>query len=125
MNPNAPIIKDLVLIGGGHSHVIVLKQLAMNPIPGCQITLISADIMAPYSGMLPGLIADQYDYDEIHIDVSRLCRFAGVRFFHDRVTNLDLDKKLIHCQNRPAVPFDILSINTGSTPPLVEGSEYI
>ncbi len=125
MNPSIPIIKDLVLVGGGHSHVTVLKQLAMKPIPGCQITLISADIMAPYSGMLPGLIAGQYDYDEIHIDVSRLCRFAGVRFFHDRVTGLDLDKKLIHCQNRPPVPFDITSINTGSTPPLVPGSEHI
>ena len=110
------VTQDLVLIGGGHSHAIALRMLGMNPLSGVRITLITDTSHTPYSGMLPGHVAGFYSYDETHIDLRRLAEFAGVQLYIDQVVGLNLEKKQVICQNHPAVSFDYLSIDIGSTP---------
>ena len=110
------LTRQLVLIGGGHAHVAVLKSFGMNPLPGLRIILISDHRDSPYSGMLPGHIAGHYDRDEAYLDLNRLARFARADFYCDRVAGLDLERKEVLFGDRPPVSFDYLSINTGSTP---------
>lgn len=106
----------LVLIGGGHAHVTVLRVLAMQPEPGLEITLIAKELDAPYSGMLPGYVAGHYDLEACHIDLVRLAQFANARLIHGEADGIDTARRRVHISGRPSIAYDLLSIDTGITP---------
>ena len=111
-----PIARDLVLLGGGHSHVLLLRMLGMNPIPGLQVTLITPDVLTPYSGMLPGVVSGHYSEKEIHIDLVPLCKFAGARFICVAAYDIDPVMQVVKCKGRADFNYDLLSIDIGITP---------
>lgn len=114
---NAPVVKDLVLIGGGHAHVYVLKSLAMNPCEGARVTLIAKDLHTPYSGMLPGLVAGHYSWEETHVDLEPICRSGNFRIIHDEAVGIDhANKRVLMRSGRPGARFDVCSVDVGITP---------
>ena len=106
--------KQLVLIGGGHANVQVLRKLCMNEYKGLNVVLISESYGAIYSGMTPGYIEKLYSLEEITIDLQRLCFNAGATFIKDKVVRMDENNQILYLKDNPFIPFDILSINSGS-----------
>ncbi len=109
-------MKTLVLIGGGHSHAIALRAWGMRPIIDVHLILISDTAHAPYSGMLPGHLGGIYSFDECHIDLQKLAKFANAQLILDSAIGLDLPNKRVLCDRHIPINFDYLSIDIGSTP---------
>lgn len=100
MRSAGPAAKHLVLVGGGHAHVTVIKSFGMQPEPGVIVTVVSKDIEAPYSGMLPGFVAGHYTYEECHIDLVRLATWAEMRVVHGTVTGIDRAQCRVEIEGR-------------------------
>ena len=116
--------REVVLVGGGHTHALVLHEFARRPLPGANLTLISDVEQAAYSGMLPGHVAGFYSREEMHIDLRALCARAGARFVAGAADGFDLGARQVLSDGAAIGPAaDLLSINVGSAPNLgsVEG----
>ncbi|MDB2389939.1 selenide, water dikinase SelD [Alphaproteobacteria bacterium] len=107
------ILGDLVLLGGGHAQIAVLKMFAMKPIAGVRLTLVTNDMRTPYSGMLPGFVEGVWDDEDLHIDLAKLAQFANARIIHAACTGIDADHKRLLFDSRPPLRFDVLSLNIG------------
>ncbi len=126
MTSSSPVLRDLVLVGGEHSHALLLRMLGMKPEPGLRVTLVCPDTHTPYSGMLPGYVAGHYSFDECHIDLSRLATFAGARLIRSRAVGLHRERQQVMLPDRPPLDYDLLSINIGATPQrLAEGAQAL
>ena len=127
MRNSKPVFRDLLLVGGGHTHALVLQKWAMNPMPGVRVTVVSPDVFTPYSGMLPGLIAGIYQYEDIHIDLFRLCKAAGARFIRGSVEAIDSGRNRVCVTGHTELEYDVVSIDVGATPStkVLEGSDRI
>lgn len=117
-------MKRLVLVGGGHAHVHVLRSWIEAPLADVELVLVSPTSKAPYSGMVPGWLAGRYAFDEIAIDVAALAHRATARFIEDEVEALELDRGCLRLRRGGPLRFDHLSLNIGSTlrpPPRLGG----
>ena len=114
--------RHLVLVGGGHAHIEVLRRWAGSPLPGWRLTLLTREAMSPYSGMLPGVIAGLYRPEQAMADVRRLGALAQAEVVIDRATGIDPDARRVSREEGAALGYDLLSLDTGATPDTSEVS---
>lgn len=113
MQAALPLTQDILLIGGGHAHALVLRMWGMRPLAGARLTVINPGPVAPYTGMLPGAIAGHYAKRDLMIDLVRLARFAGARVILDRVVGLDPEAQQARLASGRVVAYDLASIDIG------------
>ena len=121
--------KRIVLVGGGHAHVQVIKALnAHSRPPNLNVTLIDLQSSASYSGMVPGCVSKLYTLEQVQIRLDSLAGWAGIEFVCGKVVGMSFDDnddgvgKKVHVEVyededvvKKEIPFDVISIDIGST----------
>jgi pyridine nucleotide-disulfide oxidoreductase family protein len=107
-------VKRVLLIGAGHAHLVVLRELARSPLYGARVTLVTPHARQIYSGMLPGLIAGHYRLEEVQVDVAQLCARAYVEFMPGCIAALDLDRRRASLEDGTEFGYDLASLSAGS-----------
>ena len=109
-------INHLVLIGGGHTNVLLMRKWLMYPksMPKIPISIISKDSHLVYSAMFPSVIAKSISLDDSLIDIKSLAKKARVSFINEEVTKIDFQLKKIYLKNRPSIGYSKLVLNYGS-----------
>ncbi len=115
MQRTTPVLKDIRPSGRRSCARGRTAHVRMDPVPGVRLTLLTRQVHTPLRHAA-GHGRRHLHVDEAHIDCAPLAAFAGARIYHDEATGLDLASKRILCRGRPPVPFDVLSIDIGSTP---------
>lgn len=106
--------KRLVLVGGGHAHLSVLRALAKKRPAGLDVVLITRSKHQNYSGMLPGWIAGHYAQAECRVDLGPLVRAAGGRLVLDEIVGMDAARRCVGLTTGQHVEYDLLSLDVGS-----------
>ena len=108
--------RRVILLGLGHTNAEILRRWAKNPLPNADLACISNRENSTYSGMLPGVLAGQYQPSEMTIDLRALCKRAKAEFICDELSHVDLEGQGLKTQSGRELNYDVLSIGVGSVP---------
>lgn len=115
--------KDLILIGGGHAHMVTLANIRNFVKLGHRVTVIGPSEHHYYSGMGPGMLGRTYSPQQIRFDTRQGVEKGGGRFIKAYVSHVDPDRQLVFTTAGDEFHYDVLSCNTGSQVPdyMIEG----
>ncbi|MGM7701778.1 FAD-dependent oxidoreductase [Pseudalkalibacillus sp. Hm43] len=106
--------EKLLLIGGGHAHLSLLKKLKDHQLPDCEVTLLNPTSSYYYSGMFSGYVEGIYSLDQLEIDLAELSEKAGVQFVEGTAMSVDAKQKMVLTEKGDILSFDVLSFDIGT-----------
>lgn len=114
MDVKGAILRKLVLIGGGHAHLSIIRDIPQFVERGMAVTIIAPSPFQYYSGMGPGMLGGDYRPEEIRFATRAAVEGAGGRFVEDLVVGIDAARRRLRLQSGPGLAYDLLSCNCGS-----------
>ncbi len=104
----------LVIVGGGHAHLTVLKRCGEYLRRGHRVTVVSPAAYHYYSGMGPGLLGGTYTVGQTRFHVRKMVEDRGASFVEDAVAQLDPHGRTLLLRSGGRLAYDVVSFNTGS-----------
>ncbi|MBX2886474.1 MAG: FAD-dependent oxidoreductase [Granulosicoccus sp.] len=112
---SSDIQNSVILVGGGHTHALVLNALKDKPLINTSVTVINPGKTAPYSGMLPGFVAGHYQRAELDIDLHQLSHDVGATLVDGKAVSIDTEKRLVYLEDGTNLPYNLASVDVGIT----------
>lgn len=109
-------MKRLVLLGGGHAHIEVLRNIAARPMSDVEVTVVTPYSRLVYTGMVPGVIAGHYALADSAIDVAALARQANATMLLTTASLVRPNEREVACSDGTVLSYDALSMDVGSIP---------
>jgi len=110
--------KHLVLVGGGHAHMVTLANIARFREKGHRVTVIGPSDYHYYSGMGPGMLGGTYTPEEIRFATRHVVEKQGGTFIRAKAERVDPRARRIFLDSGRRVDYDLVSFNSGSHVPL-------
>ena len=107
-------MKRVLLLGGGHAHLLVLAELARQRLARAEVMLLTPQAELVYSGMVPGLVAGHYTAEQCRIALAPMAAAAGVTLVAGTAVGLDTASRSLRLADGRTAEYDLLSIDTGS-----------
>jgi NADH dehydrogenase FAD-containing subunit len=114
-----------LLVGAGHAHLSILKNLGTFLLRDRKVTVISPETFHYYSGMSPGMLSGIYRPQQIRFHVEKMVIDQGGRFIRDQVSRIDPKNQNVQTASGGKISYDIVSFNTGSHVPHPEISKNL
>lgn len=114
--------RHLVLVGGGHAHMVTLAHLQNFTEKGHQVSVIGPSSHHYYSGMGPGMLGGTYAPAEIRFATRHVVEKQGCEFIAGKALRIDARKREVFLESGQRVPYDVLSFNAGSYVPQPPGT---
>jgi len=110
--------KHLVLVGGGHAHMVTLANIRRFVEKGYRVTVVGPSEFHYYSGMGPGMLGGTYSPEQIRFATKRGVERQGGEFVRDRVTRIFPGARQVETVAGIRIDYDVVSFNAGSYIPL-------
>jgi NADH dehydrogenase FAD-containing subunit len=117
--------KHLVLIGGGHAHMVTLAMLHTFIEKGHRVTVIGPSDHHYYSGMGPGMLGKTYTPTEIRFKTRHVVEKQGGTFICDKAIKILAGDKKVALASGETVGYDVISFNAGSYVPRLDLPEGV
>jgi NADH dehydrogenase FAD-containing subunit len=117
--------RRLVFVGGGHVHLLSLKNVGRFLDGGAEVAVIAPDRFHYYSGMGPGMVSRIYEPEQVRFNIQQMVESRGGSFVKGKVASIDATEKKLTLVGGDKMPYDLLSFNIGSYVPMdrIEGAE--
>ena len=109
--------KHLLLVGGGHAHMVILANLRVFINKGHKVTVVGPSPYHYYSGMGPGMLGRTYAPDDIRFFTQHVVEKQGGIFILGKAARVDPEGRKLILESGDTVPYDVISFNVGSYVP--------
>src|SRR5690606_35067693 len=100
--------KKLLLLGGWHAHIYILKKLQEHELPNVSVSLLSPSRYQYYSGMFSGYVEGLYSVDDIRVDLEHMAKQSNVNWIEASAQLINSEEQVVQTDQGETIEYDVV-----------------